>query len=65
MWYLDDHGMHIQHPPFGTPELRSVFGRFVTGVTVVTTIDAGHKAHGLTVNSFTSVSFDPPLVLWS
>lgn len=43
--------------------LRSVLGRFATGVAVVTTVRRGHPA-GLTVNSFTSLSLDPPLVLW-
>ncbi|MFC5646280.1 flavin reductase family protein [Kitasatospora cinereorecta] len=43
--------------------LRSVLGRFATGVGVVTTRHRG-QAVGLTVNSFTSVSLDPPLVLW-
>ena len=50
---------------FDSRELRSVLGAFVTGVTVITTIDADGKAHGLTANSFSSVSLDPPLVLWS
>ena len=44
--------------------LRSCLGRFVTGVTVVTFDDGGHR-HGITVNSFTSVSLEPPLVLVS
>lgn len=44
---------------------RSALGRFVTGVTIVTTRDADGKAIGLTANSFNSVSLDPPLVLWS
>ena len=48
-----------------TRELRDVFGSFVTGVTVVTTRDAAGKGHGVTANSFNSVSLDPPLVLWS
>jgi flavin reductase (DIM6/NTAB) family NADH-FMN oxidoreductase RutF len=46
-------------------ELRNVLGAFTTGVTVVTTRDRQGKAHGLTANSFSSVSLDPPLVLWS
>ncbi|MGP4073475.1 flavin reductase family protein [Piscibacillus sp. B03] len=45
-------------------ELRNCLGRFATGVTVVTCNDGGH-CHGLTANSFTSVSLDPPLVLVS
>ena len=41
---------------------RQVMGQFTTGVTVVTTRSHEGLA-GLTVNSFTSVSLDPPLVL--
>ncbi len=41
---------------------RQVMGHFATGVTVATTISQG-KPSGLTVNSFTSLSLDPPLVL--
>ncbi|MBA9005605.1 MULTISPECIES: flavin reductase family protein [Thermomonospora] len=41
--------------------LRRVLGTFATGVTVVTT--GGATPHGMTANSFTSVSLDPPLVL--
>lgn len=43
-------------------ELRSIFGMFATGVTVVTA-GAAVGAHGMTANSFTSVSLRPPLVL--
>jgi flavin reductase (DIM6/NTAB) family NADH-FMN oxidoreductase RutF/DNA-binding IclR family transcriptional regulator len=50
---------------FDARELRQVLGSFVTGVTVITTVDAQGKPHGLTVNSFSSVSLDPPLILWS
>ena len=45
---------------------RDVMGRFVTGVTVITTaspIAEGIQPWGTTVNAFTSVSLDPPLVL--
>jgi len=52
-------------PHFDARELRRVLGSFVTGVTVVTTIDHEGRAWGLTANSFSSVSLDPPLVLWS
>jgi 3-hydroxy-9,10-secoandrosta-1,3,5(10)-triene-9,17-dione monooxygenase reductase component len=44
---------------------RSALGAFTTGVTVVTTRDAAGRDVGLTVNSFNSVSLEPPLVLWS
>jgi 3-hydroxy-9,10-secoandrosta-1,3,5(10)-triene-9,17-dione monooxygenase reductase component len=40
---------------------RTVLGHFVTGVTIITTDDAGHPT-GMAANSFTSVSLDPPLV---
>jgi flavin reductase (DIM6/NTAB) family NADH-FMN oxidoreductase RutF len=43
--------------------IRKAFGGFVTGVTVVTTVDANGVPRGLTANSFTSVSLNPPLVL--
>jgi flavin reductase (DIM6/NTAB) family NADH-FMN oxidoreductase RutF/DNA-binding IclR family transcriptional regulator len=46
-------------------ELRNTLSSFVTGVTIITTIDGEGKPHGLTANSFSSVSLDPPLVLWS
>src|ERR1700724_1749570 len=44
--------------------LRRCVGRFATGVTVVTCA-YGAQRHGATVNSFTAVSLDPPLVLVS
>ena len=45
--------------------LRGVFGAYPTGVAIVTTRTAEGKAVGLTINSFVSLSLDPPLVLWS
>ena len=45
--------------------LRDALGCFATGVTVVTGVDPHGKPIGMTVNSFASVSLDPPLVLWS
>lgn len=44
--------------------LRDAFGRFATGVTVVTA-RGSHGCSAITANSFSSVSLDPPLVLWS
>jgi flavin reductase (DIM6/NTAB) family NADH-FMN oxidoreductase RutF len=44
-------------------ELRRTLGTFATGVTVVTTLDQAGCPRGMTANSFTSVSLDPPLVL--
>lgn len=49
--------------PVEAATLRRVCGLFVTGVAVVTS-GAGDRATGTTVNSFTSVSLDPPLVLF-
>lgn len=45
-------------------DLRRAFARFGTGVTIITVhTDAGPV--GMTANSFTSISLDPPLILWS
>jgi flavin reductase (DIM6/NTAB) family NADH-FMN oxidoreductase RutF len=43
-------------------ELRSTFGRFATGVTVITCRTPDGQAHGATVTAFTPISLDPPLV---
>ena len=45
--------------------LRNALGRFATGVTIVTCLDAQGQAIGLTANSFNSLSLEPALVLWS
>jgi flavin reductase (DIM6/NTAB) family NADH-FMN oxidoreductase RutF len=45
-------------------ELRSTLGSFATGVTIATTMDAELGPVGVTANSFSSVSIDPPLVSW-
>jgi flavin reductase (DIM6/NTAB) family NADH-FMN oxidoreductase RutF len=50
---------------FDLRELRTCLGAFVTGVTVITTVDRAGNLHGLTANSFSSVSLEPPLILWS
>ena len=44
---------------------RQCLGKFATGVTVVTCCDANGNPCGITANSFSSVSLDPPLVLWN
>ncbi|WP_452177887.1 flavin reductase family protein [Ideonella paludis] len=51
--------------PIDPAALRSAFGRFATGVTIVTCLDPKGQRVGLTVNSFSSLSLDPALVLWS
>ncbi len=45
-------------------ELRRIFGSFATGVTVITGIHPDGRPVGVTANSFTSVSLNPPLVLF-
>jgi len=53
-----------QQERFDRRDLRRALGQFATGVTVVTTRAPDGRRLGLTANSFTSVSLDPPLVLW-
>lgn len=43
--------------------LRKILGQFATGVAIATGMDSG-KPFGLTINSFTSVSLEPPLILF-
>jgi flavin reductase (DIM6/NTAB) family NADH-FMN oxidoreductase RutF len=50
--------------PFDTRDLRRALGQYATGVTVVTTRHDG-RDYGMTANSFTAVSLNPPLVLWA
>src|SRR5258708_13440696 len=52
-------------PDFNGRALRDAFGSFATGVTIVTTSGPSGADIGLTANSFSSVSLDPPMVLWS
>ena len=44
---------------------RQLLGRFATGVTVITARDAEGRPHGMTANSLSSVSLEPPLILLS
>lgn len=46
-------------------QLRQALGAFPTGVCLVTTTMPDGKREGMTINSFASVSLDPPLILWS
>ena len=45
--------------------LRTALGQFATGITVVTTRTSTGGFVGLTVNSFSALSLEPPLILWS
>jgi flavin reductase (DIM6/NTAB) family NADH-FMN oxidoreductase RutF len=49
--------------PVSSEEFRHACGRFATGITIASVLDAGGAPHGLTVSSFASVSLDPPLIL--
>ncbi|MBB5053622.1 flavin reductase (DIM6/NTAB) family NADH-FMN oxidoreductase RutF [Afipia massiliensis] len=55
----------ISPVPFDTRAFRKALGCFPTGVAVITAQPSGQLPVGLTINSFASVSLDPPLVLWS
>ena len=46
-------------------QLRNVAGAFATGVTIVTALRNDGSVHGMTANSFVSLSLDPPLVAFS
>lgn len=50
---------------FDPKAFRQALGSFATGVTIITTRNDEGEPVGLTVNSFNSVSMDPPMVLWS
>jgi flavin reductase (DIM6/NTAB) family NADH-FMN oxidoreductase RutF len=56
---------HLQQTAIMAPSnsFREVMGQFATGVTVIT-MDADGLQHGMTANAFSSVSMDPPLVLF-
>ncbi|MEO1093028.1 MAG: flavin reductase family protein [Pseudomonadota bacterium] len=63
------HQVETSAPPVGEPvddlrAYRRALGSFATGVTVVTTATPDGRLAGLTVNSFASVSLEPPLVSW-
>lgn len=52
------------HAGFDPRQYRNALGRFASGVTIVTTRDSD-RTHGMTANSFVSVSLNPPLILVS
>lgn len=60
--------MSVRDQPVDVLAYRRAIGRFPTGVTVVTVVDAGspeYRVHGITVNSVSSVSLAPLLLLVS
>ena len=46
-------------------DLRTALGSYATGVTIISTYGADGQPVGITVNSFASLSLEPPLILWS
>ena len=48
--------------PLTSLDFRRALGQFATGVTVVTVESTPGRVHGMTANSFTSVSLEPPLI---
>jgi flavin reductase (DIM6/NTAB) family NADH-FMN oxidoreductase RutF len=56
--------MAAEGPPVDARALRQALGMFLTGVTIVTTVDENGASRGITANSFTSVSLDPPMILF-
>lgn len=52
-------------PEFDTRQFRQALSQFATGVTVITACLPDGGFVGVTINSFNSVSLEPPLVLWS
>lgn len=71
VWSASDRGQILLTEPTGDngralsgEALRACFGQFATGVTIVTVRDGGGAPRGITMNSFSSVSLDPPLVLF-
>lgn len=55
----------IPEDPLSPKALRSALGRFATGVTIITCVGGDGQRVGLTANSFSALSLDPALVLWS
>lgn len=49
-------------PHFSARDFRNALGNFATGIAIVTTRDANGQPVGCTINSFASVSLEPPLV---
>jgi flavin reductase (DIM6/NTAB) family NADH-FMN oxidoreductase RutF len=62
---MHENALDFRDAPVDHAHLRRALGRFATGVMVATTRTASGRIEGLTANSFSAVSLDPPLVLWS
>jgi flavin reductase (DIM6/NTAB) family NADH-FMN oxidoreductase RutF len=62
---MNAHSTTLVEPTIDPRALRDALGHFATGVCVITTIGDKDAAVGVTANSFSSVSLDPPLVAWN
>lgn len=63
---MSSNRLPVESLPSVDPSIyRRTCAQFATGVSVVTTLDSHGHPHGMTVNSFASVSLEPPLVLVS
>jgi flavin reductase (DIM6/NTAB) family NADH-FMN oxidoreductase RutF len=49
---------------FSSQDFRKAMSHFTTGVAILTTCDSEGQPHGMTINSLTSASLDPPLLLF-
>ena len=63
--FLDAKAREAAVDRFDRRDFRKALGQFATGVTVITSRAIDGRRVGMTANSFSSVSMDPPLVLWS
>lgn len=45
-------------------DFKKVMSKFTTGIAIVTTLDTEQKPFGLTINAFSSLSLDPPMILF-
>lgn len=52
-------------PELDARDFRYALGAFPTGVCLATTVGPDGKPAGLTINSFSSVSLSPPMIVWS
>ena len=62
MW---EEPLALPRPSLDARDFRGALGCFPTGVCIVTTLAPDGRRVGMTANSFSSVSLDPPMVLWS
>src|SRR5436190_20124173 len=61
-WSVDD-WLGVVSMPVSKDEFRRALSRFISGVSVVTTLGKDNRPAGITVSAFSSVSLEPPLVL--